>query len=349
MDFSSDNAAPAHPDILNAIAAANEGMAGSYGADRWTLRLTERLENLFERELLAFPVITGTAANSLAFSAVVPPWGAAFAHEEAHLANDECGAPEFFAGGAKLIGIPGAHAKIDVEGLKTAIAAHMNRGVHTVQPRAVSLTQSTERGTVYSLAQTEALSRAAHEAGLAVHLDGARLANALAFLGASPAAATWRSGIDLLSLGATKGGAIASEVLVVFDRAVGEEIAYRRKRSGHLLSKMRYVSAQMLAFLENELWLRLAAEANARASALADGLADRGVEIEDPVEANEVFAWLPIGLADRLLKEGAKFYPWLGMPVEGRNLYRFVCSFATAQSAVQAFLALVDRVRKETG
>ncbi len=335
MDFSSDNAAGAAPEILAALAAANAGSAAAYGADAITARLAERFAALFEREVAVFPVATGTAANALALAALTPPCGIVYCHEEAHVAVDECGAPEFFAGGAKLATLPGAHAKITPD----AIAARLTgRGfVHHAQPAAVSVSQSSEAGTVYRAAEIAALGAFARRERLLLHMDGARFANAVAALGCAPADITWRAGVDVLSFGATKNGALAAEAVIFFDPAMAEDFAYRRKRGGHLLSKMRFLSAQLEAYLADGLWLRNARHANAMAARLAAGLADLPqARLRHPTEANEVFVELPDAAIRALLADGFRFYRWGGADA---LCVRLVTSFATTAGDVDALLA----------
>jgi threonine aldolase len=305
-NFNSDNEAGVAPEIVAAIARANAGMAHSYGEDALTARVRERLRTLFEAPRMeVFPVVTGTAANALAIAQVTPPYGAVYCHEEAHVNTDECGAPELYSGGAKLIGLPGARAKIDPEVLARTLAYTGELGDHECLPCALSLSQATEHGAVYAREEVAELAGIAKRHGLRVHMDGARFANALVHAGCTPAELTWRAGVDLLSFGATKNGALMAEALLVFDPALATGLGRRRKRAGHLVSKMRFVSAQLDAYLEDDLWLRLARHANAAARSLAAGLAAiPGVEVLYPVEANEVFVRLSPVLARGLHEAG---------------------------------------------
>ena len=255
-NFGSDNVAPMAAEVMEALARANHGAAPSYGADALTSRLTEVACALFETELAIFPVTTGTAANSLALATLTPPYGAIYCHETAHILLDECGAPEFYTGGAKLIGLPGTGGKLTPETLAAPLAEAMAGGVHHAQPAAISITQATECGTVYEPAEIAALAEVARAHGLHLHMDGARIANAIAHLGCSPAEATWRAGVDVLSLGLTKDGALAAEAVVFFDPELAAGFERRRKRAGQLTSKMRFFSAQLVAMLEDGLWLR---------------------------------------------------------------------------------------------
>jgi threonine aldolase len=339
MNFLSDNAYGVWPEIAAAVIAAGNGPAPSYGADSITGRVGERLTELFARPITAFPVISGTAANALALATLCPPHGAVFCHAEAHIAVDECGAPEFFTHGAKLVGIEGKDGKLTPAALATALSRFLKGFVHHPQPAVLSLTQSTELGTVYAPEEIAALAAIAHDHGMRVHLDGARFANALAFLGVSPAAVSWQAGVDAMSFGATKNGAIAAEAVIFFDPVLAGDFEYRRKKSGHLVSKMRFVSAQLDAYLEDGRWLARAAGANRLARRLAEGLTGAGVELAHPVEANAVFAAVPENLARRLRDGGAQFYDW-GPPKDGRVVIRLVTSFATPPEDVERFVEL---------
>ncbi len=340
VNFCSDNVTGAAPEILEALVRANEGAATAYGEDEATRRVEARLAEVFETELAAFPIATGSAANALGLAAVTPPYGAIYCHAEAHINVDECGAPEFYSAGAKLVPLAGDHAKIAPETLDGAI---MGAGVvHHVQPAAVSLSQATESGTVYRPAEVQAIAEVARRHDLALQMDGARFANALATLDCSPAEATWRAGVDVLTFGATKNGAFAAEAVVFFRPEQARDFAYRRKRGGHLFSKMRFISAQLEAYLSDELWLRNARRANAMAARLAAGLAALpGVSLAHPVEANELFVRLPAGVAQGLMAEGHRFYPW-GPEESGE--YRLVTAFSTAEGEVDTFLEAVRRL-----
>jgi threonine aldolase len=352
MNFASDNAAGIAPEILAAIAGANTGAAFAYGGDDWTKRVERQFAELFEHEVAVFLVATGTAANALALAHLAPPWGAVLCHAEAHIATDECGAPEFFGGGTKLIGLAGAAGKIPPVTLRSVLERRQWGGPHHVRPAVLSLSQATEAGTIYRPDEIHALAEIAHEHGLAVHVDGARVANALARMNASAAQATWMAGVDALSFGATKGGALAAEAVVFFDPARGANMQERRKRGGHLLSKHRFIAAQIEAYLTDGLWLKLARHANAMADRLAGGLAAAGLAPVWPVEANEVFVALPRPVDERLKRAGASYYAWsnpctdpwsaqpdgIGLPMD-RLLVRLVTSFATSVDEVDRFVA----------
>ncbi len=339
-NFTSDNVTPACAAIMAALQAANVDAVPSYGGDAYTARLEALLTQIFETDVAAFPVATGTAANALALAQLTPPYGTVICHEAAHVATDECGAPEFFMGGGKLTGLPSGDGKIRADQVAAVVALADSMGVHHVKPAAVSLTQSTEWGTVYSLDQVAELSAMAKRHGLRVHMDGARFANALVHLGCTPAAATWRSGVDVLSLGATKNGALAAEVVVFFDPTLAREVDRRRKRAGHLWSKMRFLSAQLVAYLEDDLWLHNARQANAMAAELARGFgALPGARLLQTTDANEVFVALPERQVAVLERAGFGFYRWPGCPVtNGEAAIRLVTSYATQARDVAVLL-----------
>lgn len=338
MNFASDNAYGALPEVWAAVQAADRGTALAYGNDAITKSLTSRFAGLFERDVAVFPVLTGTAANALALACVTPPYGAVLCHKDSHIMTSECGAPEFFSG-AKLMGLEGAENKLTPEAIEEALAS-LDGSVHSVKPSAVSLSQASELGTVYSRSELTEIGELAHRRGLKLHMDGARFANAMAHLGCSPAEATWKCGVDVLSFGLTKAGALGAEAVVFFDTEAARDFEYRRKRGGHLASKMRFVSAQLEAMLEKDLWLTSAARANALATRLADGLkriAD--IEIAAPVETNMVFARMPVEKAARLRAGGAEFHNWFP-PKDGGVLVRLATAFATPEEDVAKLIAL---------
>ena len=328
MRFFSDNAAAAHPKVMEAIAASNH-VDTAYDGDALSKRLDGALSDLFETQVRAFWVTTGTAANCIALGALCPPYRAILCHKDAHIEVDEAGAPGFFTGGAKLVLLEGAGAKIDAE---TASAAcdRIRPDVHQVQPAAISITNATEYGLVYRAGEVAALGRVAKQRGLAFHMDGARFANALATTGESPADVTWRAGVDALSFGFVKNGGLNAECLVLFRTELADEIAVRRKRAGHLLSKGRYLAAQILALLDNGLWLDNARAANAAAQALAQAAPQRLVY---PVEANELFLNVSAEEAQRLRDHGCDFYDW------GPGEIRLVTSWDHAGEEVDRFAA----------
>ncbi|MFY9969659.1 MAG: low specificity L-threonine aldolase [Roseiarcus sp.] len=348
MNFASDNAAGVAPEILEAIAASSRVNAPAYGEDDYTARAEAMLSEIFETRVAAFLVATGTAANALALSSLAQPWSAVFCHEEAHVHDDECGAPEFFSGGAKLVGIPGWGGKITPDELRETLDRFPRGLVKSAQPGALSLSQATEAGTVYWRGEVGELCDIAHSAGVGVHMDGARFGNAIVASQLSPADMTWRAGVDALSLGATKNGALACEAVVFFDPEQAMELAYRRKRAGHTLSKGRFLGAQMEAYLKDGLWLRLAERANHAAQRLSEGLAAaRGLRLAWPTEANEVFVVAPNAAVDGWRAAGARFHEWSTRslapdqrPGDHERLVRLVTSFETQQSEIDQLLGL---------
>lgn len=329
--FASDNAAPAHPAVLEALARANTGAAPSYGADEWTKRAEALLRETFETDCTVLLVATGTAANALSLAALTLPWGAVITHRRAHIVEDEAGAPEFYTGGAKLLLIDGDHGKITPGALKAEAGKYARQWVHGAQPFAVSISQATESGTVYTPGEVDALSEVCRSSGLKLHMDGARFANALVSTNATPADLTWKAGVDMLSFGATKNGALCVEAIVCFDAAAATQLPHLRKRAGQLFSKHRVLGAQMAAYLEGGLWLDLARHSNAMARSLSDVLVKAGGELAHPVDANEVFARLDEKAASALRAAGAAFHPWA---TDGADVYRFVASWATGDADI---------------
>jgi threonine aldolase len=328
IDFRSDNTHGASPEITEALAKAAAGRVPSYGEDPITARVKERCREIFETDLEIFPVLTGTAANALAIASMTPPWGGVFCHEDAHIHRDELGAPEFFTGGAKLFPIAGADGKLHADDVARVIHEIGEEG-RTAVPSCVSLTQATEAGTVYGLDEVRAIAEAA---GIGVHMDGARFANALVSLGCTPAELTWRAGVDVLTFGATKNGAMAVDLIVVFKQELAEALAPRWHRGGHRLSKMRFLSAQLDAYLADDLWLRNARRANVAAQRLARGL---GADVVRPVEANVVFARFEPDVKKALREQGFLFYDW---SLFGAGVVRLVCGFGTSDDEVDALL-----------
>jgi threonine aldolase len=342
MNFRSDNEVGAHPAVIEAVGRAfSSGSAFSYGADEWTQRVESRLREIFDKpDLVAFPVVTGTAANSLALACCTPPWGSIFCHPTAHIAAEETNAPEFFTSGARLFRIDGPTGKIDPRKLAEALAQPVYGVVHFPQPSAVSISQATESGTVYAPEEIAAIATATHRHGLKLHMDGARFANALSFVGCSPAELSWKAGVDVLSFGATKNGAMAAEVVIFFNAELGREFEFRRKRGGHLLSKLRLLSAQLDAYLTDGLWLSNARHANAMARRLVAGLTPlKGTALLYPVDANEIFVILPAHMHDALQEAGAQYHPW---PSDrpGERAFRLVTAFDTDPAAVDSFLSI---------
>ena len=338
MYFTSDNASGAHPEILAALTRANDGFARSYGADAIMDRVTTAVRDLFQHpEAAVYLVSTGTVANSLALALYTKPWSAVFAHTEAHIATDECGAPEFYTDGAKLIGVAGDHGKMTPDSLAQTIGRIGEAGVHGVQRGMVSITNVTEAGTVYTAAEVAALTAVAKNWGLPCHLDGARFANALVASGATAAEMTWQAGIDVVSFGGTKNGCMGVEAVVIFDPEKAWEFELRRKRAGHLVSKHRFLSAQFEAYLSDDLWLRLAAHANAMGARLAAGVTAAGARHQHPAEANMMFPEWAAGTHQRLEAAGAAYYQ---MPASaGMEAARLVTSWNTTEAEVDQFLS----------
>jgi threonine aldolase len=345
MNFASDNVEGASPGVIEAVLRANDGAAPAYGADAWTARVEKRFAEIFERDVAVFLVATGTAANALSIAAAVAPWGSCLCHIESHVADDECGAPEFFSHGAKLIGLPGTGCKLEA----SEVARTLDRlpdHVKQMPAQAVSISQATECGLVYEAEEIADIGELCRARGLALHMDGARFANALVRLGASPAEMTWKAGVDILSFGATKNGCLAAEAVIVFEPRLAETLAYRRKRAGQTFSKARFIAAQLEAYLADDAWLAQARHANAMAQRLSARLAAiAGVRLAWPTQSNTVFAILPAPL-DRALREaGVLFHPWSDLALaRGETvaadevLVRFVTSFATRPEAVDALV-----------
>jgi len=348
MNFASDNTSAAAPQIMAAIAAANTGYAMPYGNDPIMADVRAQLRAVFEApEAAIYLVATGTAANALCCAVLTEPWGAIFCHRNAHIEEDECGAPEFYTGGSKLVLVDGAHAKMTPDALARSIGFTGRAGVHNVQRGMVSITNATENGTIYSAAEIKALSDVAKAHRLPVHLDGARFANALVAAGCTPAEMTWKAGVDAVSFGGTKNGCMGVEAVIIFDPQKAWEFELRRKRGGHLFSKHRFLSAQMQAYLADGLWLDLAQRANRAAAQLSEGiLAISGASLVHPTEANAVFArWRREGHA-RAHAAGAAYYFWpFDQALEGPNdellSARLVCSWSTSSADVERFLHLI--------
>ncbi|MDS9467836.1 beta-eliminating lyase-related protein [Paracoccus sp. MBLB3053] len=344
MNFASDNVHGVHPKVLQALSDCNEGAMGSYGADPVTVRAEAAY-----RELLDAPdavvrfVATGTAANALVCAQLSPSFGRIYCHESAHIHRDECSAPEFYSHGAKLVPLSGAQGKFGPAALAEAIrfgkAGSLNDGRNAM----VSITNATEWGTCYGPSEVAALATVAHEAGLPLHMDGARFANAVAGLGSDPAALTWQAGVDVLCFGGTKNGALAAEAVIFFDPARADGFDYRRKQAGQVYSKQRYLAAQMLALVEDGLWLDLARHANAAATRLGQGIEQAGGSLVVPVEANEVFARLPSDAHERARAHGAVYHLWQDeLPAPGEPVtVRLVTSWATREDEVTDLLDLL--------
>ena len=333
VKFASDNVAGACPEVLDAILKANEGDSTPYGNDQISTDLQNKFSEIFEKEVVVFPIASGTAANALALATLTPSFGNVYCHKLAHINMDECGAPEFYTGGGKLVTLQGNKGKITAEELDKIISG---KGiVHHTQPSSVSITQVCETGEVYQLDEIKKISEVTHKHNLNIHMDGARFANALTSLNCSPAEMTWKSGIDVLSFGATKNGCIAAEAIIFFKKDLVGNIAFLMKRAGHLLSKMRFVSAQLDAYISNDVWLKNAKHANDMGKMLSGGLAKHNsIEIAYPTEANEVFAKFPRHMIEHLNSEGYKMNE---DELDGKAV-RLVAAWNTKTSDVESFL-----------
>ncbi len=346
MFFASDNAGPVHPKVMEALVAANTGYAMGYGADPIMETVRAQIREVFEApESAVYLIINGTAANSVLLASMTQPWQTVFCTECAHIHEDECNAPEFYTQ-AKLTLVPTADGKMAPEALRSKILGEENRGVHGPQRGPLSITQVTEKGTIYTLEEIQALTATAHEFGMQTHLDGARFANAMTALGCSAAEMTWKAGVDTVSFGGTKNGAMGVEACVIFNPEIAWEFELRRKRGGHLLSKHRYLSAQMQAYLQDDLWLDIARSANARCAQLAAGLRQHeAVELLFEPQANMIFFQMPRRDHKRMLDAGAVYYVMNGDPQAGDPheplIGRLVCDWAMTEAGVNQFLDLL--------
>ena len=346
MNFASDNTGPVHPKVMAALMAANDGYAMPYGNDTIMERVRAQVREVFEApEAAVYLVATGTAANALILATLGQPWQTVFCARHAHVQEDECGAPEFFSGGAKLTLVDGPEGKMSPDALRQAIEGEETRGVHGVQRGPVTITQATEKGTVHTLAELRALTQVARDHGLPVHMDGARFTNALVTLGCPAAGMTWKAGVDAVSFGGTKNGLMGVEAVVFFDPAKAWEFELRRKRGAHLFSKHRYLSAQMAAYLEDGLWLEMARAANAATARLAHGLrATPGVDLAYEPGANMIFARWPRAAHRRLHDAGARYYLWDGGlegPGDAMLTARLVTDWSCTDEAVDRFLSVL--------
>lgn len=328
--FASDNYAGVCPEVWAALQAANWGHAPGYGDDAWTARASDLLREIFETDCEVFFVFNGTAANSLALSSLCRSYHSILCHQTAHVETDECGAPEFFSNGTKVLLLPGENGKIEPQSIERMVK---RRGdIHYPKPRVVSITQSTELGTVYSKAEIENIGKISKAHGLHLHMDGARFSNAVASLKVAPRSITWEAGVDVLCFGATKNGAPVGEAVVFFNRELAAEFDYRCKQAGQLASKMRFLTASWIGLLEDGAWLRHASHANTMAALMEEKLRELGVEVLFPREANAVFAQLPVEIVEKMHARGWKFYTFIG---EGGC--RLMCSWDTTPEDVKAF------------
>jgi len=338
VKFASDNVAGACPEVLDAILKANEGDSTPYGNDHISTELQDKFSEIFEKEVIVFPTASGTAANALALSTMTPSFGNIYCHRMSHINTDECGAPEFYTGGGKLVTLQGIHGKITAEELDQTITG---KGiVHHTQPSSVSITQVCETGEVYQLDEIKKISDVTHKHNLNMHMDGARFANALVSLNASPAEMTWKSGVDVLSFGATKNGCFAAEAIVFFKKELVGNTAFLMKRAGHLLSKMRFVSAQLKGYLENDVWLKNAKHANDMGKKLSDSLNQhKDIELVYPTEANEVFVKFPRHMIKNLNSNG---YEMNDEDFEGKTV-RLVTAWNTQQEDIDHLLETIEK------
>jgi threonine aldolase len=338
IDYRSDNTGGAAPQILEALLRANHDTALGYGGDKWTASLQQRFSELFETSVRVFPVATGTAANALALAALGPSWGIVYCSEVAHINTSEANATGFFGGGTKLVAIGGEHGKISADLFAEALAGISPAQLHRGQPIAVSLTQATDLGAVYTVDEIHAIAGVAKRRGLRLHMDGARFANAVAQLGCHPGDPTWRAGVDIMSFGATKNGGALCDAIVVFTPGLADCLAVQLRRAGQVWSKMRFASAQLTAYVENGLWLDMARASNAMAARIAAGVRTiSAVRLVAPVEANEIFLELPSATMDALEADGFQFYR------RSRTLARFVCRFDTREAEADALMAALSR------
>ena len=346
MYFASDNSSFAPQQVMDALQRVNSGYRPSYGNDPEMDEVRGLIREIFEApEAEVYLVSTGSTANALSLATLIDPWQAIYCHRDAHIAIDECGAPEFYTGGAKVQLVDGDHGKLTPKAVEEAIATQVKGDVHSVQPGVLSLTNVTEAGTVYTAAEMRNLYATAKRLGVRCHLDGARFANAVVATGATPAELTWKAGVDVLSFGGTKNGLLGVEAVILFDPSLAWEFELRRKRGGHLFSKHRYLSAQMLAYLTDNLWLDLAEKANTASARLAAGLsAIPQAELVHPVQANMIFAKMPRKLHRRAVEAGASYY-FTDIDGEDEEILpcRLVSSWSTTEADVDAFLAAIKR------
>ena len=348
LNFASDNWAGVHPAISQRLLEVSSGFSAPYGASNFDKKIELRFNEIFEREVAVYFVSTGTAANSLALAAVNRPGGVSFCHREAHMLEDECGAPEFFTHGARLAPVDGDNGKIDPKHLKAEIERFPPNFVHAGQPMAISITQATEIGTLYKSHEIEQIANIAKSYDLPLHMDGARFANALVALNLTPAEMTWKRGVDIVSFGATKNGCWCAEALVFMNPEVAKDLPFIRKRAAQLFSKSRFIAAQFDAYFNDNLWLTMARHANTMAEYLQQGIVNsKSARLAWKAEANEVFAIINKSNLNQLEKQGAVFYQWntpraqTGLLAQDEVLIRLVTSFATEAVNVDRFISLL--------
>lgn len=336
MNFSSDNVSPVCPEILTAIAGQSDSSALPYGQDAQSGKLDAAFSSLFETDCVVVPVATGTAANLIGLSNLVSPYGGVVCHHEAHINQTESTGVAFFGGGAKLLAMDGPSAKIEADRLDQFLTAQSNRGIHAVDPECVAITQATEFGAVYTVDEITAIGQVCKSHDMRLFMDGARFANAVASLGCHPADITWKAGVDVLSFGATKNGALAVDAIVLFDPSLRKKTEKARKRGGHLFSKHRYLAVQLLAYLENDLWLKNARHANIAAKLLGQSLTSLGATMVHHPEGNELFVHMDDNLVALLLAADIVFRPW---PAVGPGIYRFVTAWNSPLEAITSLPA----------
>ncbi len=345
-NFASDNNAGICPEAWAAMERANAGHSSAYGTDVYTQEVCDLFRGLFETDCEVFFTFNGTAANSLALAQMCRPYHSVICHELAHIETDECGAPEFYSGGSKLLTVPGAGGKVLPENVEEVV--HRRSDLHFPKPRVLSLTQSTEVGTVYTPAELRELGAICHGLGLKVHMDGARFANAVAHLGCAPKDVTWKAGVDVLCFGGTKNGLAIGEALIFFNKELAEDFEYRCKQAGQLCSKMRYLSAPWLGMLKDDTWLKYGKQGNGCATRLGGGLADLGLELLHPVESNGVFVKMSDKLQAGLFYRGWQFYDFIAA-----GGCRLMCSWDTSSEDVETFLSdakeILDTGEDRTG
>ena len=346
MNFASDNVYGVDPRIMQAMVDANQRLTDvSYSHDDGAVQCERELSSVFEKEVKVFLTLNGTGANSLALSTITQPYGGVFCHEASHINTDECNAPELFTGGAKFITLTGEGGKITAAAISEKLKNFVH-GEHGAHPSAISISNATELGTIYVPQEVAAIAKIAKAHDMKLHMDGARFANALVSVGCTPAELTWKSGVDVLSFGGTKNGGMIIEAVVFFDTTLADFFLYRRKRAAQHLSKGRYLSAQLLAYLKDDLWLSNAKRANALAQTLANGLEQSNrIKLSNPVQANEVFAYMPRSIYDAVQAKGAHFYEWpLAGTADDEVHCRFVLSFATPEKDVDHFVNLIKTI-----
>ena len=332
MNFQSDNQSSVFPEIIKYLEEINNNSSPAYGSDDITKLAKEMLTDFFGTELKVLYVSSGTAANSIALSAICPPYGGILCSDSAHIGGDECGAPEFFTGGAKLLHIPTSNGLINTDNVSKLLKTYGLHGIHEILPSAISLTQATELGTVYTPDNLKNITKLARKNDLYTHMDGARFANACSYLNCKPADISWKSGIDILSLGTTKNGTMSCELIIIFNKEIKEDFERRQKRAGHLWSKNRYMSAQIIKWIENDRWIKAAKKANNNAQSIKNILTkNEHIIIEYPVDINMVFARIPKAIQEKLHNFNVSFNPWYG----NDNLTRFVSSWDTKDTEIK--------------